>query len=223
MPTMVRAIARCGAGTNNCNVERMTQVGVPVFNTPGANANAVKELVLCAMSRAASVRSEARRHDLRERERESEPRGGEAKKTSRYGRLSARPATNLHPFESRFFASRGIFEGAVHMRQLHADGTAHARIEKDKALFGGRKKTRALLSLSLSLGKERERERENANAATRRTRARDAYLSCFLFARKMVVVVVVAFTQTRCTARRWAWSGWARSGRASHTRPSRSA
>ena len=45
----VRAIARCGAGTNNVPVARMTQLGIPVFNTPGANANAVKELVLCGM------------------------------------------------------------------------------------------------------------------------------------------------------------------------------
>lgn len=45
----VRAIARCGAGTNNIPVARMTELGIPVFNTPGANANAVKELVLCGM------------------------------------------------------------------------------------------------------------------------------------------------------------------------------
>merc|ERR1712071_426450 len=45
----VRAIARCGAGTNNIQVDRMTELGVPVFNTPGANANAVKELVLCGL------------------------------------------------------------------------------------------------------------------------------------------------------------------------------
>lgn len=45
----VRAIARCGAGTNNVPVPRMTELGIPVFNTPGANANAVKELVLCGM------------------------------------------------------------------------------------------------------------------------------------------------------------------------------
>jgi len=49
VPTTVRAIARCGAGTNNIPVPRMTELGIPVFNTPGANANAVKELVLCAM------------------------------------------------------------------------------------------------------------------------------------------------------------------------------
>eukprot|EP00980_Cylindrotheca_fusiformis_P006239 scaffold1336_cov158-Cylindrotheca_fusiformis.AAC.1 len=40
----VRCIARCGAGTNNIPVARMTELGIPVFNTPGANANAVKEL-----------------------------------------------------------------------------------------------------------------------------------------------------------------------------------
>jgi len=40
---------RCGAGTNNIPVPRMTELGIPVFNTPGANANAVKELVICGM------------------------------------------------------------------------------------------------------------------------------------------------------------------------------
>ena len=40
---------RCGAGTNNIPVARMTELGIPVFNTPGANANAVKELVVCGM------------------------------------------------------------------------------------------------------------------------------------------------------------------------------
>jgi len=44
-----RAIARCGAGTNNIPVARMTELGIPVFNTPGANANAVKELIICGM------------------------------------------------------------------------------------------------------------------------------------------------------------------------------
>jgi len=86
VPIMCRSIARCGAGTNNCNVARMTELGVPVFNTPGANANAVKELVLCAL----------------------------------------------------FLSSRGVIEGAFHMDALHAAGTAHERIEKDKAMFGGR-------------------------------------------------------------------------------------
>ena len=45
----VRAIARCGAGTNNIPIDDMTRRGIPVFNTPGANANAVKELVLCGL------------------------------------------------------------------------------------------------------------------------------------------------------------------------------
>ena len=45
----VRCVARCGAGTNNIPVARMSELGIPVFNTPGANANAVKELVLCGL------------------------------------------------------------------------------------------------------------------------------------------------------------------------------
>lgn len=45
----VRAIARAGAGVNNIPVKDMTGRGIVVFNTPGANANAVKELVLAAM------------------------------------------------------------------------------------------------------------------------------------------------------------------------------
>ncbi len=43
------AIARAGAGVNNIPCDKMADKGVVVFNTPGANANAVKELVLCAM------------------------------------------------------------------------------------------------------------------------------------------------------------------------------
>ncbi len=49
----VRAIGRAGAGTNNIPVAVMSARGVPVFNTPGANANAVKELVLAGMLMAA--------------------------------------------------------------------------------------------------------------------------------------------------------------------------
>ena len=42
-------IARAGAGTNNIPIEDATKKGIVVFNTPGANANAVKELVICGM------------------------------------------------------------------------------------------------------------------------------------------------------------------------------
>jgi len=48
-PDTLRAIARAGAGTNNIPIDRCTANGIVVFNTPGANANAVKELVLAAM------------------------------------------------------------------------------------------------------------------------------------------------------------------------------
>lgn len=49
----VKAIGRAGAGTNNIPVKAMSARGVPVFNAPGANANAVKELVLAGMLMAA--------------------------------------------------------------------------------------------------------------------------------------------------------------------------
>ena len=48
-PSNLLAIARAGAGVNNIPLDRCSQAGIAVFNTPGANANAVKELVLCAM------------------------------------------------------------------------------------------------------------------------------------------------------------------------------
>jgi len=48
-PPALRAIARAGAGTNNIPLERCSENGIVVFNTPGANANAVKELVVAAM------------------------------------------------------------------------------------------------------------------------------------------------------------------------------
>mmetsp|Transcript_32144 Transcript_32144/g.78346 ORF Transcript_32144/g.78346 Transcript_32144/m.78346 type:complete len:494 (-) Transcript_32144:1576-3057(-) len=94
----VRAIARCGAGTNNIPVARMTELGIPVFNTPGANANAVKELVLCGL----------------------------------------------------FLGSRRVIDGINHMKDLGKQGLARERVEKDKALFGGKEiagKTLAVIGL----------------------------------------------------------------------------
>lgn len=49
LPDHLLAIARAGAGYNNIPVDRCTEQGIVVFNTPGANANAVKELVICGM------------------------------------------------------------------------------------------------------------------------------------------------------------------------------
>ncbi|MEG2988607.1 MAG: phosphoglycerate dehydrogenase [Oscillospiraceae bacterium] len=48
-PKNLHAIARAGAGVNNIPIDRCSEAGIAVFNTPGANANAVKELVFCAM------------------------------------------------------------------------------------------------------------------------------------------------------------------------------
>ena len=49
LPRSIRAIARCGAGVNNIPIEEYARQGVVVFNSPGANSNAVKEIVLAMM------------------------------------------------------------------------------------------------------------------------------------------------------------------------------
>ena len=53
LPDSLLAIGRAGSGTNNIPVAKMSARGVPVFSAPGANANAVKELVLAGMLLAA--------------------------------------------------------------------------------------------------------------------------------------------------------------------------
>lgn len=66
IPASVRAIARAGAGTNNIPVNALSARGIPVFNAPGGNANAVKELVIAGMLMAARHLPEAQRfvHEL---------------------------------------------------------------------------------------------------------------------------------------------------------------
>ena len=49
MPESLLAIARAGAGVNNIPLDKCSELGIVVFNTPGANANAVKELVLAGL------------------------------------------------------------------------------------------------------------------------------------------------------------------------------
>ena len=49
LPDSLLAIARAGAGTNNIPIDECTRRGIVVFNTPGANANAVAELVICGL------------------------------------------------------------------------------------------------------------------------------------------------------------------------------
>ena len=62
IPATVAAIGRAGAGTNNIPVEAMSVRGVPVFNAPGANANAVKELAIAGLLIAARNICDAREH-----------------------------------------------------------------------------------------------------------------------------------------------------------------
>ena len=49
IPKSLKAVGRAGAGVNNIPVQQMSELGIPVFNAPGANANAVKELVIAGM------------------------------------------------------------------------------------------------------------------------------------------------------------------------------
>lgn len=53
IPATLKAVGRAGAGVNNIPVDKLTELGIPVFNAPGANANAVKELVIAGMLLAA--------------------------------------------------------------------------------------------------------------------------------------------------------------------------
>ena len=49
LPKSLKAVARAGAGVNNIPIDKCTEKGIVVFNTPGANANAVKELVIAGL------------------------------------------------------------------------------------------------------------------------------------------------------------------------------
>ena len=62
IPESVAAIGRAGAGTNNIPIDAMSARGVPVFNTPGANANAVKELAIAGLLLAARNICDAREY-----------------------------------------------------------------------------------------------------------------------------------------------------------------
>ncbi len=59
VPSTVKAIGRAGAGVNNIPLDKMSTAGIPVFNAPGANANAVKELLLGSLFLAARNLSQA--------------------------------------------------------------------------------------------------------------------------------------------------------------------
>jgi len=59
IPSSLKAVGRAGAGVNNIPLDKMSAAGVPVFNAPGANANAVKELVVASLFMAARNISQA--------------------------------------------------------------------------------------------------------------------------------------------------------------------
>jgi len=59
IPASLKAVGRAGAGVNNIPLEKMSALGIPVFNAPGANANAVKELVIASLFIAARNISQA--------------------------------------------------------------------------------------------------------------------------------------------------------------------
>ena len=59
IPASLKAVGRAGAGVNNIPLDKMSAAGVPVFNAPGANANAVKELVIASLFISARNISEA--------------------------------------------------------------------------------------------------------------------------------------------------------------------
>ena len=60
LPKSLLAIARAGAGTNNIPIDQCTEQGIVVFNTPGANANAVAELVIGALVSGAGLPAPAK-------------------------------------------------------------------------------------------------------------------------------------------------------------------
>ena len=59
IPSTLKAVGRAGAGVNNIPLDKMSAAGIPVFNAPGANANAVKELVVASLFMAARNISQA--------------------------------------------------------------------------------------------------------------------------------------------------------------------
>ena len=107
LPPMLEAVARAGAGVNNIPLEKCAEQGIVVFNTPGANANGVKELVLAGLLLAsrdiiggvAWVQSEKDSEDLGKRaEKEKKHFAGcelKGKKLGIIGVLVANAAVNL--------------------------------------------------------------------------------------------------------------------------------
>eukprot|EP00557_Chaetoceros_sp_GSL56_P001898 CAMPEP_0176492418 /NCGR_PEP_ID=MMETSP0200_2-20121128/8985_1 /TAXON_ID=947934 /ORGANISM="Chaetoceros sp., Strain GSL56" /LENGTH=549 /DNA_ID=CAMNT_0017889973 /DNA_START=81 /DNA_END=1732 /DNA_ORIENTATION=+ len=172
----VRAIARCGAGTNNIPVARCTELGIPVFNTPGANANAVKELVIAGMFLGSRrvidginhMKELGRQGLAKERVEKDKSKFGDTgmflgsrrvidginhmKELGRQGLAKERVEKDKSKFgdTGMFLGSRRVIDGINHMKELGRQGLAKERVEKDKSKFGGREimgKTLAVIGL----------------------------------------------------------------------------
>ena len=78
IPESVAAIGRAGVGVNNIPIEKLSERGIPVFNAPGANANAVKELAIAGLLLAARNICPAWKYvqDLRDQLDAQEPKDG---------------------------------------------------------------------------------------------------------------------------------------------------
>ena len=90
LPENLKVVARAGAGVNNIPLDRCAEKGIVVFNTPGANANGVKELVIAGMLLAArdiiGVRRRRRYRKNHRKEEESFCRNGAGRKKNRSDR-----------------------------------------------------------------------------------------------------------------------------------------
>ncbi len=137
MPPTVRCIVRCGAGVNNIPVQKMTELGIPVFNTPGANANAVKELVVCGLLLASRGIVEGAEH----------VKNVIAVEEKVHAALCGAPPAHVpSPLSTCAHTASGASRCALSLRQPTRCACAAAqgdhdkiakRIEKDKAKFVG--------------------------------------------------------------------------------------
>jgi len=96
IPKSLKAVGRAGAGVNNIPVEKLTRMGIPVFNAPGANANAVKDWCSRHVARLPSYRSGVGIHARAFRHRPRDQQGGGSRQEEFRGLRTARPHAGGH-------------------------------------------------------------------------------------------------------------------------------